>query len=102
VELGGACVRQIGFARRQGGYAGGRGALFWQAGRGLGVGETLAGARRQAGHGPTVRAPRGWGEPSGATTGLVARTSLLSGRGPEARSFMRPPACRALVAVTRT
>jgi len=79
VELGGACVRQIGFAVGRAGYARWPPVpLFWQAGRGLGVGEEhLLARRRQAGHGPTVRWRTGWGEAlTGRPQALVAQEAL--------------------------
>jgi len=95
VELGGACVRQIGFAVGRAGYA--RWPRCHSSGRpavGLGVGEEhLLARRRQAGHGPTVRWRTGWGE---ALTGdhrpwWRKKRSMLSGSRTRARSFMRPP-----------
>jgi hypothetical protein len=101
VELGGACVRQIGFAVGRAGYA--RWPRGHSSGRpavGLGVGEKLLLARRrQAGHGPTVRWRTGWGEAlTGRPQALVAQEALDAfGVADQSAQLHAPAACRALV-----
>jgi len=101
VELGGACVRQIGFAVGRAGYA--RWPRCHSSGRpavGLGVGEEhLLARRRQAGHGPTVRWRTGWGEAlTGRPQALVAQEALDAfGVADQSAQLHAPAACRALV-----